>query len=82
MLSPLSCLIVALLYDQNWFAVPSSDLLHGVDTLGENLISHHNHDYRHCGVYQGQRAMFQLASLDPFTRLLICSPDGNKGSFN
>ena len=53
MLSPLGSLGVALLYDQYWLAVPGSDLLHGVHTLGEDVISHHDHDDGHCGVHQG-----------------------------
>ena len=75
MLSPLSSLCVALLYDQYWFAVPGSDLLHGVHTLGEHLVPHHDHDDRHCGVYQGQRAVFQFTSLDPWTQCIMCRLD-------
>ena len=78
MLSPLGSLSVALLYDQYWFAISGSDLLHGIHTLGEDLVPHHDHDDGHCGVDQGQGAVFQLPSLDPFTRLIIFSPRGSQ----
>ena len=71
MLSPLGSLGVALLYDQYWFAVPGSDLLHGVHTLGEDVISHHDHDDGHCGVHQSQWPVFQLPCLDPFTTDIV-----------
>ena len=77
MLSPLSSLSVALLYDQYWFAISGSNLLHGVHALVKDLVPHHDHDDGHCGVYQGQWAVFQLPSLDPLTRVIIFSPLGS-----
>ena len=74
MLSSLSSLGVALLYDQDWLPVSGSDLLHGIHTLGEDLVSHHDHDDRNRGVHQSQRPVFQLPSLDPLTPAVIFSP--------
>lgn len=46
--------------------LPCNDLLESVLALGIGVVSHDDHDHRHELVHQGQGAVLQLPSQDPF----------------